>query len=550
MLIFKINQYIIGTPEIIRFLIIVISFIFTYHFFTFYISKPHKKKILFWQIVLYFVFVISGYYILQKCYSVEFEYIFDTIYMQRIYEMFWIPFLNQTVFPSILLTLTVFVFKKYLILKISPKKILKHGPQFTATSNNNGIVIGLFDRTVLPEHIRNFSSYSTKPLVLPFNRLSRGITILGDMGCGKSRLMKLIQDGIRKQYPKIPILIHDPKGEWLRTCYNPETDIIFAPYDDRSNAWRLWEDFKIHPELRYSVISTAIESHISGSNSDRFWSDSAISLLKDIIMSPTIDIAKTSLIKRKEAFANDKTFLSVYATAIIGFRDMVTVELHSHNTPDTETINEFLEFPGRIFLLNNPCCSAEQHGALTLLLSAFLLQSISLPDVAENKLRAAVFIDEALTFHLPADIERSVYSQSRSKGLCIVASAQRLPNKNHGERGMWAGQAAHIFGMRVTDMETRNSFSQRLGGMIYDEQQQSVSHGKESSTKTNSEVQRNHPALAPEDFGKLKNREFILFHETGVAPGKVIEVTGEQTEDIMPIEYTEREDVIKFMRKL
>ena len=86
--------------------------------------------------------------------------------------------------------------------------------------------------------------------------------------------------------------------------------------------------------------------------------------------------------------------------------------------------------------------------------------------------------------------------------------------------------------------------------MIYDEKQESESFGKESSTKTISDVHRNHPALAPEDFGNLKNREFILFHETGVAPGKVIEVRGEQTDDIMTIEYNEREDVIKFMRKL
>ena len=209
------------------------------------------------------------------------------------------------------------------------------------------------------------------------------------MGSGKSRLMKAIHDGIRKQYPNIPILIHDPKGEWLRTCYDPETDIIFAPFDDRSNAWKLWEDFKIHPELRYSVASTAVSAHDPARTPTGIWADSAIALLKDISYAHTIDKAKHHLLKEKMHLLDGETFLSVYATAIIGFADMATVELLSHNTPETKTIDEFLKFPGRIFLLNNPSSSAKQHGSLTLLLSAFLLQSISLPDVAENKLQCS-----------------------------------------------------------------------------------------------------------------------------------------------------------------
>ena len=165
----KINQYIISTPELIRFLIIVVAFIFSYHFFVFYIWKPTKKKLLFWQIVLYFVFVIAVYYRLQKFYPDKFKYIFGTIYIHRIYEMFWIPFVNQTVLPAVFLIFAVLVFKKYLIHKFSTKKQLKHGPQFSPTKDTFGIVIGNFDRTVLPEHIRNFVPYSTKPLILPFS---------------------------------------------------------------------------------------------------------------------------------------------------------------------------------------------------------------------------------------------------------------------------------------------------------------------------------------------------------------------------------------------
>ena len=66
---------------------------------------------------------------------------------------------------------------------------------------------------MLPNHIREFSSKSSDHLFLSYDRLSRTTTILGDMGCGKSRLLYLIENDIRKRYPDIPILIHDPKGE-------------------------------------------------------------------------------------------------------------------------------------------------------------------------------------------------------------------------------------------------------------------------------------------------------------------------------------------------
>jgi len=120
-----------------------------------------------------------------------------------------------------------------------------------------------------------------------------------------------------------------------------------------------------------------------------------------------------------------------------------------------------------------------------------MLKAISMPDVDENSLRAAIIVDEALTFHLPAEVERAIYSQSRSKGLCIIASAQRLPNKNYGERGMWADQANNIFAMRISDLETRRLFSQRIGQILYNEKQHSISIGDKNTSTTDSEVEKN-----------------------------------------------------------
>lgn len=104
--------------------------------------------------------------------------------------------------------------------------------------------------------------------------------------------------------------------------------------------------------------------------------------------------------------------------------------------------------------------------------------------------------------------------------------------------------------MRITDLETRSSFSQRIGNLLYDEKQKSVSTGDKSSSSTTSEVEKQHHAYAPEDYGRLKNREFLLFHETGVAPGRVGDIDSRQREEIKTIEYSPRLDLVEFMKDL
>jgi len=165
------------------------------------------------------------------------------------------------------------------------------------------------------------------------------------------------------------------------------------------------------------------------------------------------------------------------------------------------------------------------------------------------RLKVSAIIDEALNFNLPREVETAIFNQSRAKGLCIIAGAQRLPNVRQGERGEWSIQAGHLFGMRTGDLDTRKALAERLGNIIYDEEQESKteSHGTTSTTKT--KVRMEHQAIAPADFGALRNREFILFHESGIAVGRTVYVEGDQ-KDIDVFQYDPRPDVHTFMREL
>jgi len=590
--------------------IAILQFLVIYRFYVYYILKPAKKAIIFWQIVGYFIVAGAGYYYLRNFQPAIFAEYFYSVYAVKLYSLILAPAMDHAFYLP-LFTGTVLVFRHYFLYKIFPEKSLKHGPDFVPTESqaNDGVYVGDFNQDVLPPHVRGFTRRFTNKLIIPYNRLSRGITILGNMGSGKSRLMQILEETVREKYPDVPVLIHDPKGEWLRTFYNPETDLIFAPFDKRSASWDVMRDFKENPEMLHSVVSTSIEAHHSG-NSDRFWSDKAVDLIKEALTYPDLESAKKYLLHKKKLNRDDKTFLSIYSSATIGFKDIAAVQLMnleegeiSSVHPSTNeltikhdgilktfkadaniisivrpgaivdvsisagqiniiprkeakkiskprVIKDFINHNGRIFLLNNPACKAEQAGALTLFLSAFLMKTISEPDLSEHQLRAVAMVDEALTFHLPVDVETSVYSQSRSKGLCIIASAQWLPRKAEGERGLWANMASHIFAMRISDLDTRASFSQRIGKLLYNEKQKSVSTGEKNSSSTTSEVEKQHHAFAPEDYGNLKNREFILFHEGGVAPGRVRDIDSRQNDEVKTIDYTQRRDLIEFMKDL
>lgn len=440
--------------------------------------------------------------------------------------------------------ISVFIFFLYGSIKIfllfpSEAKKSRHSPNFTLPEGNKktDIKIGTYDRNILPKLSKDFSKDITKDIYIPFNLLSKSIAILGSMGSGKSRLMQAFHNNIREKHPNIPILIHDPKGEWLRTYYNPTTDLIFAPFDERSCKWSLFNDLKQFPELIYSITSTAVELHATG-NYNRFWTDSAVGLLKDALSYDTIDDARSFLIQKKKENEEDRTFLSVFSTVLLGFRDIVTIELKSPNKREI-SIEDLIKHKGRIFLLNNPKISGEQHGVLTIFLSAFLSHALSLFDVKDDELTAMILIDEALTFKLPLDLERAIFTQCRSKGISIISGGQRLPLKSNGECCEWYNNSGTIFAMRMTDLNSRESLSTRTGELIFKE-----------TEKDNVKVERRYKAIPPESFGNLKNREFILFHNKGIAPGKVIEILGEQKNDIPPMIYNHRKDINIFMRDL
>ena len=423
------------------------------------------------------------------------------------------------------------------------KQVLQHGPPFRSPAREGSAIrVGSPDSSILPGHARWLAG-AAGPIEIPFSRLSCGLTILGEKGSGKSRLLFAIHDAIRAAHPAVPILIHDPKGEWYRTYYDAATDLYFAPHFKGSAAWGLWEDFRRAPELRHELIASTVNAHPDPNGS--FWMDQAVDLLEAALDGDSFGNSARFLANFPKDHADDKFALSVFGTARLGFMDLAKVELMGSalagGAAQARSIDSFLNWPGRILLLNDPSCASQQHGAFSLFLSAFLLRALSMPDVPAGTLRVVAIIDEALTFSLPADIDRRIYALCRSKGICIIAGAQRLPSARNHERGEWE-TAEYTFAMKVMNQDTQKALSQRAGSLLFRERTTSTSTSRGGDSRTESQHDVRTDTVPPEHFGRLAPREFLLFHDRGLVTGRTVDVHRPQRSVAFPV-FDARDDV-------
>ena len=409
------------------------------------------------------------------------------------------------------------------------KRVLEHGPAFVSPeAKGPSILIGRVNAAILPGHAR-WLARAGGEVRIPFDRLSTGITILGEKGSGKSRLLFAIHDAIRAKYPKIPILIHDPKGEWFRTYYDAGSDLYYAPHFKNSSKWNVWNDFHAIPELRHALITAAVHAH---PGSESFWMDQAVDMLEGAASHEDFDQAAMYLASIPRDRPDDRFLQSVFGSARLGFLDIAKAQKMGGDTVG-KSIEGYLKHPGRILLLNDPSCADQQRGVFSLFLTAFLLRVLSMPDVPADTLRAVAIIDEALTFHLPPDVDRRIYSLCRSKGLCIIAGAQRLPDHGNKERGEWQN-AEYTFAMKVIHQESQEALSMRAGTLLFHQMKKTTSVSSTTKAKHETEADFNQDAIPPEHFGRIDPRKFILFHDRGLISGETVDVHHEQRVTEMP----------------
>ncbi len=123
------------------------------------------------------------------------------------------------------------------------------------------------------------------------NAETRHILVTGTTGCGKTNLFDIILPQIRRRKNKAVII--DIKGKYVAKYYNPETDFIFNPLDQRSVDWDIWSDFQM--ESHYDSFAHSIIPEKKNSYDDVWDKSSRIVLveaLKKLVTEDKANIAE------------------------------------------------------------------------------------------------------------------------------------------------------------------------------------------------------------------------------------------------------------------
>jgi hypothetical protein len=394
------------------------------------------------------------------------------------------------------------------------------------------------------------------PILQPRNSLCKTTLILGDMGTGKSRLMHLFYNFVREK-TDASIIIYDPKVEWLKTAYSKDDSYIYSPYDKRSVNWDIWKDINQFPELIDLISKASVAVHQKDAR-DTYWRDTASNLISSALSTGNLEDAIKYLKSQKEKNRDDKTFLSTYATAMTGFRDIVSISMSSSND-STLTLSDFVKKKTKFFLLNPPLIRESNIGPLNIFLSALITYMLSLKNTSnDSEIRTLFLIDEALQFNLPDTVETAITTTARSKGIAYVGSIQHLPGKWKGETHLTKAQTKYIF--RCSDPNTAAEVS---GWTDFEYEKKVVSLSQNASNSfflapdvrkeglTAHVEKRKGTFIPPMKIKMLENRQFFYLSQNEISVGRTTDVYLEE-KDISELEFNEdlRKKVILLMNNL
>ena len=123
------------------------------------------------------------------------------------------------------------------------------------------------------------SGYSIGSVPIPKRLMMRNFLLLGSMGTGKSQAILHLMDTARKQ--RIPSVIYDPTGEFTEFFFNPATDRILNPFDQRCAPWSLFAEIRHRQDFR--ALGDYLLPHHPNNSGDQVWDDAARLLAADLL---------------------------------------------------------------------------------------------------------------------------------------------------------------------------------------------------------------------------------------------------------------------------
>lgn len=327
--------------------------------------------------------------------------------------------------------------------------------------------------------------------------------IVGTTGCGKTNAMNELLGQIRLNRGKA--IIVDTTGAFVERFYNPRTDTLLNPLDERSKPWDLW----LECEKDY-LFDNFAECLIPQVGHDPFWATAARTVLTTAAQilkrQKNYDIKELLRLTMhgslKEVFPyfkntaaasmmdpeSEKTALSIRATLAASIKSFAYLASQpkddSKEKEDIDplaffSIREWVQNPNqRGFLFLN--ATPEQRSTLTPLITAWLSLATKALMSRRDYEKLWFFVDELASLNKIPDLPKAL-AEVRKYGGCFVLGLQTLSqiDEIYGQNTsrIITGLTGTKLIFRTPDSYTAKRMSEFFGEQEVLESQESISFG-------------------------------------------------------------------------
>lgn len=328
---------------------------------------------------------------------------------------------------------------------------------------------------------------------------TRHILVTGTTGCGKTNLFDIILPQIRKRKNKAIII--DIKGKYVAKYYNPETDFIFNPLDERSVNWDIWSEFQM--ESHYDAFANSIIPEKKNSFDDVWDKSSRIVLveaLKKLAIIKKTDTAelfklleKMNLINLEEFFestraaklisrGSEKTTFSILMNLVANITPLSYLQRSSVNSKESFSFRNWItndnNYDSWVFIT----ARADQIDSIRSLMSAALDTSLNAAlSLEEDKKRRIWFVaDEIPVLNKLSSLKKGL-TLGRENGCSIMLGIQDIPQLRsiygYDDTKTILNNINTHFIFRYQDSTTAREISEMLGVVEQEQHNETQSYG-------------------------------------------------------------------------